>query len=441
MARNYLLTESGNLRFDSIKEIISDMETSIKNTPTLERDVQQLLTSSVSQLFHAALNNSDGYCIKFQLPIVAVNNLFRKFNLNVDEVEYAFRKDWGYPPKAHMYSDSYYQILLLVLSIGLRRNNRALVTNSLLIILIKLWNGRRSEFLPYCNPNVMQYVLNNMLSNKFHAAKFDTPLALLTNHYVPTILQKYSDRVRTGDPKELKVIFSQSYGRIFQLFYQRPAVNPATGKKESTSGLAALYYKAHREGASTHAASVSADKETGETTFDQYGTSHEIDEVVSSVSDFIALNRQATYPEGFISQINRLTHVSAKVLHMLSVDIHNPKYHDYLVDIITLIFSRTEVKQKSDICSANFILSIKKKVISSKNNADTKKLTSILDLLIDTMLKKHSIEYSKYSGVQRIQIRTSLVHIIVYNIKKVVCHQQATQQINLLNQLKPTDVI
>jgi len=76
---------------------------------------------------------------------------------------------------------------------------------------------RRQEFLPYCNPNTMKYVLQNMLTNKFHAAKYDSPLLLLANHFVPTILKKYGQKVKENF-SNLKIIFTQSYSRIFQMF-------------------------------------------------------------------------------------------------------------------------------------------------------------------------------------------------------------------------------
>ena len=92
--------------------------------------------------------------------------------------------------------------------------------------------------------------------------------------------------------------------------------------------LSALYYKAHNEGSLSKNTTILADKETGETSFDQYSSAHIIDEIVNSTVDYIILNKQTTYPDGFVNQMNRLTHVSSKVINQLAVDIHSPKYHD-----------------------------------------------------------------------------------------------------------------
>lgn len=88
----------------------------------------------------------------------------------------------------------------------------------------------------------MRYVIQNMLSNKFHASKHDSPLSLLANYFVPTLLQKYAPDIKT-DPAKLKNIFMQSYSRIYQIFSQQPKVNPATGEKKATGGLMIVHIK------------------------------------------------------------------------------------------------------------------------------------------------------------------------------------------------------
>lgn len=336
-------------------------------------------------------------------------------------------------------SDSYYQILLLLLYYGLKSGNRALVNNSLLLILIKMWNGRRQKFFPFCNPATMKYVAQNMLSKKFHAAKYESPLQLIANHFVPTILKKYGTEIK-NDLAKLKVLFMQSYSRIYQIFSQQPKIDVESGAKKATGGLAALYYKAHSEGATSRDIKVRADEE-GETTFDQYGSSHNVDEIVNTTTDYIILNKQDSYPESFVSQMNRLTHVSNKVIANLAVDIHNPDYHDLIQDLLILILGRLNVREKSDICTTQFILDIKKKIISSKNNSESKKIAEIIDKFLEKLFKNRKLNFDRYSVVQRIQIRTVLIHIIVFNLKKVICHQQATHQFNFLAKLKPSDIL
>lgn len=224
------------------------------------------------------------------------------------------------------------------------------------------------------------------------------------------------------------------------MFSQQPKIDPQSGQKKATGGLATLYYKAHNEGATSRDITAKAN-EDNETTFDQYGSTHNVDEIVNSVTDFIVLNKQESYPDGFVKQLNRLTHVSNKVINNLAIDIHNPEYHDLIQDLLTMILSRLNVREKSDICSTQFILDIKKKIISSKNNSESQKIVKIIDALLTKLFKQRSLSFERYSVVQRIQIRTVLVHIFVFNLKKVICHQQAAQQFNFLAKLSISDII
>lgn len=89
----------------NIAEIHSRMVSLFKTEPDVEREIQIQLSSIVSQLYHAALNSTDGYCYKFNLPIVSVQSIFKKIKISPTIVEEVFRKDWAYPKNAHMYSD------------------------------------------------------------------------------------------------------------------------------------------------------------------------------------------------------------------------------------------------------------------------------------------------------------------------------------------------
>ena len=89
----------------SIKDVYKRMETLFKTEPSVEREIQIQLGSMTSQLYHNALNNEEGYCYKFSLPIVAVNSIFKKIRTSPAMVEECFRNDWKFPKNTHMYSD------------------------------------------------------------------------------------------------------------------------------------------------------------------------------------------------------------------------------------------------------------------------------------------------------------------------------------------------
>lgn len=98
-------TESEDKAPSSTKDLQKRIETLFKIDPSVEREIQGQLASIVSQLYHAALNSSEGYCFKFNLPIVAVQSIFRKIKTSPAQVEEIFRSEWKYPKNTHMYSD------------------------------------------------------------------------------------------------------------------------------------------------------------------------------------------------------------------------------------------------------------------------------------------------------------------------------------------------
>lgn len=83
--------------FKSINDVYNYVQDEIKNDKTLNTKIQKNFVGFTSQLFRSALNNQDGYCIKYQLPISGVNAFYTMLKLDPTEVEKAFRADWKYP--------------------------------------------------------------------------------------------------------------------------------------------------------------------------------------------------------------------------------------------------------------------------------------------------------------------------------------------------------
>ena len=89
-----------------VSKIYQHIVDEFKGNQGLEIKIQTHIGSLVTQSYHSALNSEDGYCYKFNLPIVNVLQLFTILNLKETDVEEAFRKDWKYPHSAvKMYSD------------------------------------------------------------------------------------------------------------------------------------------------------------------------------------------------------------------------------------------------------------------------------------------------------------------------------------------------
>lgn len=89
----------------SIDKAYVKLETIFAAKPDIEKDLQIQLGSIVSQIYRSALDSTDGFCYKFNLPLVAVQAFYRKIGIPPQKLEEAFRADWKYPKNTHMYSD------------------------------------------------------------------------------------------------------------------------------------------------------------------------------------------------------------------------------------------------------------------------------------------------------------------------------------------------
>ena len=196
--------------YNHISLVLSDPQkfTEVKNT----------LTSALSSIYTKAMTSDKGYCSVFAIPQDLYKRLAKLLEIDINEMEKAFRADWQYPhSEVRMYSDPYYQILFLLFIYGVNHPNTHFAEDSLTLILMRIWNGRKAEFLKYCNPDIMRYVINHLVSKKFLVAKYDSPLSLIKDYFVPTILTKYSEKVKR-DYIYTKYVFSQCWQRIRQLF-------------------------------------------------------------------------------------------------------------------------------------------------------------------------------------------------------------------------------
>ena len=402
----------------AIKEVYNDLESNI-STVQKENAIYTIFTKIISNAYTQLMQTDEGYCFKFTLPITAINKLYQDIGIDPIRVLNAYKKDWG-SVLTSMHKDSYYQILLLILYYAIQNNKQPLAENALTIILMKIWNGRKHRMLKYCDKRVMNYVVNNMMTNRHVINKYDNPLSLIKDYFVPTLLKKYAPEIKQ-DIGKLKRIFEQCYARIFQLWTQNARMNLQTNKKEAQNGILPLYIKAKQEGLYMQSTSIRSGEDQ-ESSFDQYSSISNRDEIVTKTVDNITMNPNPQYPAPIIQNINRNTSVSNKIIEKILSSMHNHQNHDLLTEILSIILTRTNIVDKTDICDVKFKADIKRYVIGSKNNADIKKLQSLLNSLLEKILPKiANIQLSSYSNVHQMQIRNVIIYGLEYNLIKTIC--------------------
>lgn len=390
------------------------------NDKNLENTVYTELAKMVSGAYTSNMASDESFCFKFSVPLIAVNNLYKILNINPTELGIVYKSDWGQTLTA-MHKDPYYQILLLLLYHGIITNKELFAKNALMVILIKIWNGRRSHFFTkYCDKRIMKYVVNNMMTKRHSFNKYENPVSLLKDYFVPTIYSKYSSEIKS-DIHKLKRLFEQCFARVRQLFVFNTRTNLKTGSPEAQGGLLPLYMKAYKEGLYLTTISNNKTEDENAPGFEEYATTHNRDQIVDKTVDYIVMNK-VNYPPNLINSINSKTNVSIKIIEKILEEMHSHSNLEVIQNIIVLILSRCNVSNVSDICSNSFSSKIQKNVISSKNNEDVNKIQRLLDHLLSQIFKeKLNIDFNNYSSVHKIKIRNVIIFALEYDLFRVNC--------------------
>ena len=401
--------------------IYNQLDKNFQIEPTLLAKLHGELSKMISASYTQAMNSDEGYCFKFTLQTTSIMGLYTLLKLDQAVVGKAFQADWKFPNHAIMYNDPYYQILLLIVYYGIRKNDDQMINNALFLLLQKLWNGRKYVYIRYCDKRVMNYVVNHMVNKKHNVANYDSPLALMKDYFVPTLLKKYRSEI-LKDAYRLRQLFMQSWARIDQMFAFNPVVDIKTGEKRAQGGLLPLYMKAKEEGLYQSTPTITKGDSEEEPNFDQYSTIHNRDNIVTSTTDHITMNPKANYPQSFIAEVNQNTKVSAKVIEQMLVALHNHKNYDLIHDTLTIILSRTNVTDKNDICSKDFMSNVKKNIISSKNTEEIRKLQKILNILVSKIFTETlNLDLNNYGKAQQMQIVNVLLYGLIYNLQRHNC--------------------
>jgi len=102
--------------------------------------------------------------------------------------------------------------------------------------------------------------------------------------------------------------------------------------------------------------------------------------------------------------------------------IHNHKNYDLVHDSLSIILSRTNVVDKNDICSKDFMVNVKRNIVSSKNTDEIRKLQKLLNDLSTKIFKENlMLDFNNYGKAQQMQICNVVLYGLIYNLKKHNC--------------------
>jgi len=416
-----------------IDVIIEKIRQQFKKSPEIERDIKFELEKLNRKIFQISITQNQGWCTTFKIPQLEISALSNKLNLTLDEIKHAFVSQWKIPvhnnPTLFMYGNIYYHMLLLLILYGLRYDNETMSKSALTLFCCKLWNGRRQRHIPYCNPDIMRYVVANA-SGKKYVRIYDSPLQMITIKYVPSLLSKYGNDIIKDSSKTINIL-NQAHNRLRQLFVQDMSPNIKTGRSEANSGIAAEYFEASKQGLKISNPKLMTKDDNEGQSIEQYST-HIHEEMINEISNYIIMNIDPKYDSNIIQFINKMTTTRPGHVQVILSAVHSIKYEDYIHDIIGLLFKQLQITSRSEVCSPTFLVElVKKRVISSKHSAVITQLKLILDRLLEAIFKDKIgyRDYTLYSTPSRGKLRNIIIYGLCYNIQKYVCSEARGVQI------------
>lgn len=411
---------------ERISDILVDISKYFESNPSDLNALASFLKTKIHEIYSNFTKFHKGYCSKFPIPTVKISDTIAKYtNIDDKRLQSAFLNEWGLALEKsyNMYGNSFYHYLLILILYASKINHEELFNTCLQLILFRIWNGRLTKAIKYCDPDTMEYVVTKMTSAKHLVRRFSDPYHLITGYFVPTLRKTYMERLKNNNDM-LKRLFNQCYSRVHQIFYQNYRKDLLTGENKAVSGLAPLYYKAKEESRSVIKASLLPKDEEEVRDFSTGMTTSGIDELVDMVLNSMIMAAYPKYDESIIGRISRESLLKDAGIQKLIEKIHSPKYEAYLKDALVLFLSLIPMKQKSVICSNRFYNLVKSYVISTKHHQKINDYRRILDILLTNILSEYNVDYNSYSSVRKAHFRTALTYLLAYNIQKQLCSEE-----------------
>lgn len=412
------------MQINPIDQLLNEFVIKLKNSPQLEKLLQLEMENLVRKIHINSIASSDGYCTKLKVPESDFLALLIKLDIDIEKMQQIFITTWNVPSTAHMVTNPYYHGLCFITLYGVRYNNEILQKHAMTLLLSKIWNGRLAKLIPFCDADVMRYVVAN-LTGKYTFRKYDGPLDMILRYFVPGMLKKYGPMIKE-DSKLTKKLLDQSWGRIRQLFLQQGGPSLATGGYEARAGINPLYYDAHKKNLRISKPKISsgAGGDDNIPAGVDFYSGGEYDEIIDNLVNYIVVNIQPNYDNKFVEFIKNDSTVNLIIIKSVLTNLHNVKYSDEIRDLLELMFRQLKLQDINEVCKPNFISDvIKRKIISSKHAVTIIELKDAADRILTKIFTDYIkiVPYSTYSSPRKGHIRKVIFYGLAYNMQKFLC--------------------
>ncbi len=373
--------------------------------PQLYMRMKQLLVQSAQKIQQQALNH-DTFCNTFQIPRALPQELLKLYGMNEREFKQAMEKI-GFVKIHRMYDDIYYQTLCVAYLIGLAKGDENVRKMSLLLIDVRIWNGRKLKAFPsFCDPDVARYVLNYGLKGNHTLKKAGSSFDYLDKYSIPAVDGKYAPTIANNldsHTEGLRKLIETNYSRFVQLFrsiqenYYSAVKN---GKKES---IGSKYGNQFGDG------DMVEQRDSFSGTIERLA-----DKIIknSMIKRNVILKPEAQ--KIFKDKFN-VSEASLKKINAWFMDEDNEEELKYFYE---LLFTNVKPKNEGDICKFD-VPFLANKITSSKKDQHLLKAKEILDHVLVAMVG--SQKFGAYGKQSLYRARAIVAYAFIINAKMQLC--------------------
>jgi len=372
--------------------------------PQLLMQLKRLLVQSAQKIQQQSLNH-ETFCDTFQVPKTLPNELLKIYGMSEREMKQAMRKI-GFVEINRMYNDAYYQTLALAYLTGLEFDDENIRKMALLLIDIRIWNGRKMRAFPsFCDPDVARYVLNYVLKGNHTLKKVGSVFDYLDRYSIPAVDAKYSKTIPDNldsYTEGLRKLIETNHSRFTQLFKSMRNAYYKTqkeGKKEIISGTYKNQYG------------------NGEMVEAHEGFSGNIERLVDKIQKNAMLKRNTLSSQDAKELFKERYNISDASIKKLNDWFNEDDNQDELKYFYELAFTSFKPKNEMDICKFDIPV-LAGKITSAKKDPELLKAKEILDHVLISIL---GTKYNSLGTQSLYRLRAMVAFAFMIHAKSLLC--------------------
>jgi hypothetical protein len=372
--------------------------------PQLLMRLKQVLVQAAQKIQQQSLNH-ETFCDTFQIPKTLPNELLKIYGIPERELKQAMRKV-GFVEIHRMYNDIYYQTLCVAYLVGLEFDDENIRKLALLLIDIRIWNGRKLRAFPsFCDPDIARYVLNYVLKGNHTLKKIGSVFDYLDRYSIPAVDAKYSKTIPNNldsHTEGLRKLIETNYSRFTQLFKSIQKAYYATqkeGKKEIISGTYGNQYG------------------SGEMVEANEGFSGTVERLTDKIQKNSMLKKNILMTPESKAIFKQKFNISEPSIKKISDWFEEEDNHDELKYFYELTFSNLKPRNESDICKYDIPV-LAAKITSTKKDEHLLKAKEILDHVLLAILGN---KYKSLGTQSLYRARSVIAYAFMIYAKILLC--------------------